>query len=44
MSNEILAVVSLFVLRLGVPLLVSFAVGTLLTRWDSRRAAPFARP
>lgn len=43
MSNEILAVISLFALRLGVPLSVSFVVGTLLTRWESRRAAPFAR-
>ncbi len=44
MSNEILAVISLLALRLGIPLLVTFVMGMLLTEWDSRRAEPFARP
>ena len=43
MSNEILAVISLFAVRLGIPLLVTFVAGMLLARWDSRRAEPFAR-
>jgi len=40
MSNEILAMISLFAFRLGVPLLATLALGRLLSQWDSRRT-PF---
>ena len=43
MSNQVLAVVSLFALRLGVPLVATLARSMLLSRWDSRRAEFFAR-
>lgn len=41
--SQVLAVISLFALRLGVPLLVTFVLGMLLSRWDSRRAGFFTR-
>ena len=41
--SQVLAVISLFALRLGVPLLVTFVLGMLLSRWDSRRAEFFTR-
>jgi len=43
MSNEVLAVISLFVLRLGIPVLLTLVLGMLLSQWDSHRADLFAR-
>jgi len=43
MSNQVLTVISLFALRLGVPLLVTFVLGMLLSQWDSHRADLSAR-
>ncbi len=39
MSIGILTVVTLFVIRLGIPLAVLFGLGHLLRRWDDGRAA-----
>jgi len=41
--SQVLAVISLFALRLGVPLLVTFVLGMLLSRGDSRGAEFFTR-
>jgi hypothetical protein len=43
MSSEVLTVISLFTLRLGALLLVTFVLGMLLSQWDSRRAEFFTR-
>ncbi len=37
MSSELVALVSLFLIRLGVPLVVLFVLGSALRRWDDRR-------
>jgi hypothetical protein len=41
--SKVLAMISLFALRLGAPLLVTFVPGMLLSRWDSHRAEFFTR-
>lgn len=43
MSSEIMVLISLLVLRVGIPLLVTLVVSMLLSRWDSRRGDSFAR-
>ena len=38
MTTEIFTLISLFAVRLGIPLLIMFGIGLALSRWDERRA------
>ena len=39
MTTEIFTLISLFAVRLGIPLLIMLGIGLALSRWDERRAA-----
>ena len=39
MNTEIITLISLLVVRLGMPLLIMLGISYVLSRWDERRAA-----